>query len=51
LKPLEILIRNDRNIRVQLRDERDHARWEGLGGTRGQLRRFEHERGDYQLLV
>ena len=36
---------------VQLRNERGHARWEGLCGARGQVGPLDQERRDDQLLA
>ncbi len=41
LQPIEILIGNCAGVGVQLGDERDHARWQRLGGTSGQLSRLD----------
>ncbi len=41
LQPIEILIGNCAGVGVQLGDERDHARWQRLGGTPGQLSRLD----------
>jgi hypothetical protein len=51
LKSIKIFVGDCAGVGVQLRDERDHARWQGLGSASRQLGRLDKQRRNDHLLM